>query len=288
MIRMKLHRSYLAGLAFFVLGCSSDNSNRERDDTTNNYSIYCVYEGEFSESERDQLSDWVHLVQYHATSVLGDYPFDVTYYFQRENGSDRAVVFGHTARKDSVHGVHLYVDPTFPESDFLEDWIAPHEISHLAIPVLDRKDRWFIEGFATYMSREVMLDMGIYTREQVDSINLSRIIEMKPFFISTSPLRHVCDSLIQNHRNYPAVYWIGASYFHQANRLLLNETGLPLTDVLKEFQTCCHKNRMQIEEVISEFDAISETRIFSDLFEDYISGPVNTLLLDYDAEVQLD
>jgi hypothetical protein len=241
-----------------------------------------IFEDEFSEAEKLKLEDWISFTSDCAQKTLGQFPFDLYYHFHREDSSDRAVVFGHTARVDSINAAHFYVDPTYSLEDLKADWIAPHEISHLAIPKLGKSSMWFFEGFATYLSREVMIEMEVFTRQEVDSINHSRIVAVKDKFTSSSKLTYVADSLITNHRQYPAVYWIGASYFHTADRLLVAENKIKLIDILKEFQVCCHEPAMSVLKVVEAFDQIGKTKIFGELYTEYTETPVYSLLSEYE------
>lgn len=240
-----------------------------------------IYEDEFSEEEKVKLEEWISFTSDCAQKVLGRYPFDLYYHFHREDNPDYAVIFGHTARTDSTNAAHFYVDPTHSLEELKADWIAPHEISHLAIPKISRKHRWFVEGFATYMSREVMIEMGVFTREEVDSINQYRISIYTEYFTSSSKVHFVTDSLINDLNFYAPVYWMGASFFLKADKLLAEKGSMKLVEILTEFQVCCHKAKMSIEEVVAAFDKIEGSDLISTLYKKYTESPVNTLLLDY-------
>lgn len=242
--------------------------------------VYFRYEDTFSEAEKLKLENWITTTSDAAQRVLGTFPFDLYYHFHREDSAAQAVVFGHTARTDTLNAAHFYVDPTYPAEALLEDWIAPHEISHLAIPKLGKPNLWFFEGFATYMSRQVMIETGVLTRSEVDSINATRIKAVRDKFETTSLLPAVADSLIANH-HYPAVYWMGASFFDQVDQKLAIGGAPPLVDVLKEFQTCCHVPIMTVDEVLSAFDQIAGTSVCTELYAHYTTTPCYLLLQGY-------
>jgi hypothetical protein len=272
----------LASVIFVSCKGTAETELPEIEKTEVQQKVVFVYEDEFSTEEKLKLEEWISFTSDCAQKTLGQFPFDLYYHFHREDNSDIPVVFGHTARTDSINGAHFYVDPTYSMEDLMADWIAPHEICHLAIPILGKKNRWFFEGFATYLSREVMIEMNVLTRAQVDSINYTRIKGVKDKFTSSSQLVFVADSLISNHHLYPPVYWIGASFFHTADQLLRAENGMNFTSVMKEFQICCHKPVMTVLEVIDSFDEIANTKLFSELYMDYTESPVNTLLTEYE------
>ncbi|MBI3134142.1 MAG: hypothetical protein HYZ14_05640 [Bacteroidetes bacterium] len=245
-----------------------------------------IYEDSFSEEEQAKLETWIRFTSDAAQKVLGEFPFDLYYHFHREDSAIQAVLFGHTARTDSINAAHFYVDPSYSLDDLKADWIAPHEISHLAIPKLGKTNLWFFEGFATYMSRQVMIETGVLKPAQTDSINLARIAAVRENFETTSLLPFVADSLIAAHQ-YPAVYWMGASFFDQADKRLQAAGKGPLVDVLKKFQECCHVTTMSIEEVIESFDKISGTFLFSELYTYYTTTPCNEILVTYKASTPI-
>jgi hypothetical protein len=52
-------------------------------------------------------------------------------------------------------------------ADLDDDWIATHEMLHLAQPTLPRKSRWFQEGFATYVEPVIRAQAGTISAERV-------------------------------------------------------------------------------------------------------------------------
>ena len=79
---------------------------------------------------------------------IGSYPFTVTYYLSRKDNASEPVPWANTVRSGE-QAVEFYVDPSYDLSEFLADWTAPHEISHLSIPYVGRSNMWFSEGYAS-------------------------------------------------------------------------------------------------------------------------------------------
>lgn len=242
--------------------------------------INWIWEDEFSEEEKLKLTEWIQFTSDCAQEVLGRYPFDIYYHFHRRENQDHAVVFGHTARTDTYNGAHFYLDPTYSFQEILDDWIAPHEISHLALPILAKDNMWFYEGFATYMSRKVMIEMKTITELEADSTCRERLAFIKPAYNSNSTFVVVADSL-KNQYRYSQLYWGGASYFCTIDLQLAKLNKQPLVDILKKFQQCCHVAVMTIDEVVEAFDKISETKLATNLLEDYRTKPAYLMLADY-------
>jgi hypothetical protein len=259
----------------FLISCSNHETKlqvieteEEREQKTT-----FVFEDAFSDEEKKKMENWISSTSETAQELLGRFPFDVYYHFHREDSTEAAVIFGHTVRTDTMHSAHFYVNPVFEEAEYFKDWMAPHEISHLAIPKLPKTVLWFYEGFATYLSRQVMIETGIYSKHEVDSINFARVLAIKDKFQTTSILPFVADSLISQHQ-YPAVYWIGASFFMEAEKQLqIKQTGMNFCQVVNQFQSCCHQPIMKIDDILNAWDDISKTTVFTDLFNEYTNKP---------------
>jgi len=268
-----------------LASCTSSDSSSEKivgpdTSTYKKQEIFWHWENDFSAEEQEKMKEWITVVSDCAQKVLGKYPFDLNYHFHREDNTNHAVIFGHTARTETMQAAHFYVNPIFPMDDFMEDWIAPHEISHLALPRLGKPNKWFFEGFATYMSRKVMTEMGVVTAEEADSVSWARIAEIKSAYESNSNFVFVADSLIANY-HYSELYWGGGSYFHKIDRQLQAEGKMELIDVLKYFQFWVHQPDLKFVKVIEAFDKISQSTIFSDSYTDYTTKPARGILLEY-------
>lgn len=269
----------------FNLSCDSSDEKTKTVSVSDSTSykkqeIFWHWENEFSTDEQAKMKEWITLVSDCTQKVLGKYPFDLNYHFHRDDSATRAVVFGHTVRSSTMQAAHLYVNPVFPMDDFMNDWIAPHEISHLALPRLGKPNKWFFEGFATYMSRKIMTEMGVITAEEADSVAWARITKIKSSYESNSNFVFVADSLVANY-HYPELYWGGGSYFHKIDRQLEAEGKMALVDVLKYFQFWVHQPDLKLDKVIEAFDKISQSTIFSDLYNDYTTLPARGILTEY-------
>ena len=64
----------------------------------------------------------------------------------------------------------------------MNDWTAPHEMSHLAIPYIGEKEVWFAEGFASFMQYQVMMEMGVMTKVLADRAYHSKFSGVAEYF----------------------------------------------------------------------------------------------------------
>ena len=172
--------------------------------------------------------------------------------------------------------MHIYADPSFTYEEFMDHWVAPHEISHMAIPTVGKKNAWFAEGFATYMSRQIMVEIGVYTEEEIAEEYLRKILEFKDSYDSDKPFVEVVLDLRENNK-YSHFYWGGAGFFYLLDNELRNEYDLSLPWVMREYENCCRMSDYKLDDVVESFDEISETNIFTSLLKEYRTLPAREI-----------
>ncbi|MEW5250535.1 gluzincin family metallopeptidase [Microbulbifer sp. 2201CG32-9] len=220
----------------------------------------------FDAADKQKLTKWIDRTVTAVEQQVGPYPFDVHIYFYRRAGRGQPVPWANT-RRGRVQGVNFYVDPSFSLQDFLRDWTAPHELSHLLIPYLGRRNAWFAEGFASFMQYQVMQQMGVLTEEQALARYRVRIEKAaREYRESTQPFALAAPKL-QRRRQYPTMYWGGAVYFLQADRLLRQRDD-SLQRVLARYTTCCRTQTRGLDQLVAQLDRISTSTLFSNLLRD--------------------
>lgn len=264
----KIH--YILILLFILPSCyqpESDSSLEEDKQTKNNiHEIHWHWDDDFTSTEKSKIKKYISTVTNATFRILGNYPFDVHYYFNRSYDKNEPIPWAHTLRNKKEQGVRFYINPDFEYEILLADWTAPHEISHLSIPSVGKENSWFAEGYASYMQYQIMQELGIYTKEEVmqkykfkiDYIRLEYSDEMT--FTENA-------NLLRNQYNFPAMYWGGAKYFIHINQLLLEQEGFNLNDLIKKYQSCCRNKDTSIEMLLHSLDKDLKTPLFTDLFE---------------------
>lgn len=239
--------------------------------------IIFIYESDFSSSEKIKLEKWLNSTTMAVAKRLGDYPFQVHYYLNRSENAGEPVPWAHTERSD-IQGVHFHVNPDFSLEDFLNDWTAPHEISHLAIPFVGKSNSWFAEGFATYMQNEVLLEMNEMTEKQVKDKYDSKLDAAYPYYQKEEPFAEVAMDLRSQHR-YPQMYWGGAYFFVQLDKELKKNNGKSLCEVLVEYQDCCRLQDGSIDDIMTSFDQISDGNTSRELINNFRTLPAKEILV---------
>jgi hypothetical protein len=145
------------------------------------------------------------------------------------------IVFGHTVMKDGP-GIELFLRHDATDAELREDWVAVHELVHLAMPAVPREDAWFSEGWATYFTEVLKARAGLHGERDAWS-------ELAAGFASGARARGglaLGEESARMHRRhtYHRVYWAGAALAFLADEELRRTTGgkLCLDDALRELR----------------------------------------------------
>ena len=207
--------------------------------TTVHGSTVWHWEDHFTPPEKAKIETWLKDVTNAVEATLGNYPFDVHYYLHRKDYASEPVPWAHTSRHFE-QAVHFYVDPSYSLKAFLEDWTAPHEISHLSIPFIGKENSWFAEGYATYLQVQVMKTMGYYTEETAKKKYTSKYAMVKEAYQKSIPFVATAKNLKKQNK-YPQMYWGSVHFFRELDKKY-SESGSSLLTLLNRYLECCRLN----------------------------------------------
>ena len=243
-----------------------------------NFTIY--WKDKFNKKEKEKVKLWLDAVSSACSEVLGEYPFKININIFRVDNAKEPVPWAQTVRSGE-QGVNFHIDPDFTLEEFLKDWTAAHEISHLSIPFLGPENMWFAEGYATYMQGQILIEMEEFSLEQIEEKYLRKLSKALPYYQSNSSFTQVADSLKSQHR-YPDLYWGSATFFVQLNNYLMEKKGISLTEIISDYQSCCRLDDENISDLIISFDKLIGDSYASELLNSYKSTPArNVIKLDY-------
>ena len=183
--------------------------------------------------------------------------------------SHSAVPFGQVIR-DGGETVELTVDPEETLQEFLADWKATHEFSHLMLPYITRDHRWISEGFAQYYQNVLLTRSGAYDEKYAwqkiyDGLERGRKSrpELSPNAAASSGSRS----------GGMKVYWAGAAIALLADVQLRERSGGEegLNDVLGRFQNCCLPSQKTWTgpELFAKLDTLISEPLFVPLYRRY-------------------
>ena len=229
--------------------------------------IQVHFSDSFTQPEQKKV---VHWLQRHAgavTTLYGEFPIPVAKVrVEKAVGSSEPVPWGRVIR-EREEGVLVRVNPEFSHAEFVRDWTATHEFSHLFIPFPGNRDSWFSEGLATYLQNTLRVRAAMLTEQQ----GWQKLYEglrrgQRDTAMRGMPLAELSPKM-HDSNSYQRVYWSGVWYFLKTEiDLFAASSGRQSLDtVLQEFNRCCRfKKQFWSAALIAEkFDEISATNVFS-------------------------
>jgi hypothetical protein len=223
-----------------------------------------------STMNNDAIADWVRATATDVSLAYGRFPSpSPQIVVVPVPGSRSAVPYGQVIRDGGVT-VELTVDPAEPLEEFLADWKATHEFSHLMLPYITRDHRWISEGFAQYYQNVLLTRSGAYDATYAwqkihDGLERGRLSrpELSPNGAATGGSRS----------GGMKVYWAGAAIALMADVELRERSGGQegLNDVLGRFQHCCLPARevWSGPEFFAKLDTLISKPLFTPLYKRY-------------------
>jgi len=163
---------------------------------------------------------------------------------------------------------HFFVDQHRPLGEFRDDWTATHELSHMLLPYVARRDAWLSEGIASYYQNVLRARAGMITGEQAWE---------KLYAGFGRGLRGTGEETLAEvsrdmHRSgaFMRVYWSGAAIALEADVELRRRSGgdTTLDLALGRLAECClpSDRTWTAREVMSRLDELVGTDVFMRLY----------------------
>ncbi|MBI1398179.1 MAG: hypothetical protein GC151_19570 [Betaproteobacteria bacterium] len=174
---------------------------------------------------------------------------------------------------------HFFVNQRRKLGDFVEDWTAAHELSHLLLPYVKSQDAWLSEGLATYYQNVVRARSGAISPADAWQRMHSGFLRAMRLARPGRTLAQATDRMFGS-GGYMRVYWQGAAILLLADVQLRERSGgtQSLDTVLDRFGACCLDPDAEwtARRVFEKFDELSGTDIFSTLYDREVSSPAFT------------
>jgi len=168
---------------------------------------------------------------------------------------------------------HFFVNQRRPLRDYVEDWTAPHELSHLLLPYVSSSDAWLSEGMATYYQNVARARSGAITPEQAWQRMHAGFKRGREWAVKGTTLEQATARMLRD-GGYMRVYWSGAAL------LLLGDVELrrrsdnrqSLDTVLAAFADCCldPDPEWTARKVFEKFDELSGMDVFATLLDTHV------------------
>jgi hypothetical protein len=246
--------------------------------TIGNSTMMVNFPLEASSEERDKLSSWLETVANSMTQVYGSLPLANAYIdlknyrprkgYAQSSSSPAPWAFVNRGEKP---GVSFHVNTDLPLADFIADWTAYHELSHLFIPFPGINDIWFSEGLASYYQNVVRARANVVSEQQAWQALYDGFLRGEKDTSSAQlSLKELSPRMREKH-SFMRVYWSGAYYFLSTDIALRTQTKhqQSLDTVLQQFKQCCltMKREWTGRELANKFDELSRSEIFSTQYD---------------------
>jgi hypothetical protein len=236
-----------------------------------------TWEDDFTEAEKEKVQTWLGTTYKAVQAKIGEYPFDVYLHIHLKENKGEPCPWANTWRYPKQQ-IFFHIDPSYPLEDFLNDWTAPHEMSHLAIPYIGEKEAWFAEGFASFMQYQVMIEMGIMTKAEADSAYQSKFSGVEEYFENKNPIGPIAVEK-REERNYKAMYWGGANLFFQWNQQLIEKQQQDFCSLFPAYLECCRRNARGVDGVTTSLDEVLGSTIGMNLLQQFREEPSKSTFL---------
>lgn len=162
-----------------------------------------------------------------------------------------------------------------PLREYVEDWTAPHELSHFLLPYVNASDAWLSEGMASYYQNVARARSGALTPAEAWQRMHSSFKRGRDWAQKGATLAQATERMFRGD-GYMRVYWSGAAILLIADVRLraLSDNRQSLDTVLAAFDECCldPEPEWTARQVFERFDAISGTDVFRTLYDRYVNS----------------
>jgi len=226
----------------------------------------------FSPSEQQKLRSWLEVAQTATEQTIGKYPFDVELHIAARKANE-PVPWANTWR-EGTQSIYFYVETRFSQQQFVDDWTSYHEISHLALPYLGSKNRWFAEGFASFMQYQIMSKAGVLKKSKTQSYQFKLSPHLAKYQNDESAMQTI--KTLFRKRQYKAGYWASAWFFILADQKLQLQ-GSSMIEIVREYQACCRMKDHRLNDVIASWDKLAGSPIFANLLNTFETDKSRTI-----------
>jgi len=222
--------------------------------------------------DASRLQHWIDKNLDALLLTYGDFPVSNLQLLIIPVGKDHEPVPWGEAMHGGGDSIHLYIDQTRPLTEFMNDWVLIHELSHLLHPRFSNAT-WLSEGIASYYQNVLRSRSGLLDEQkawQKLHEGFQRGIRGTP---TDKTLAQVSATMMRS-QSFMRVYWSGAAISLLADYELrkLSNNKQSLDTAMKSLSQCCLKmtKTWSRAEIIEKLDSLTHTQVFSQLNKQYL------------------
>jgi len=202
--------------------------------------------------------------------VYGQFPQPRAQVIVVAAGAQRSVVPWAHVMRGGGPAIEFFLDENRPASEFAADWTATHEFSHLLLPYVSGKDRWFSEGLASYYQNVLRARDGRLSESQA-WLNLYNGFERGKAEVNGDSLAR---ATLAGQDTIMRVYWSGAALLLEADARLraVSAGSQSLDSALSAFDRCCFDSgrSWRAKEIFRQLDRLTGFNVFIPLYDEYV------------------
>jgi hypothetical protein len=221
------------------------------------------------EVEWELVRAWLTRAATAVTTLYGRFPVDAAQLIVVPNARGHEPVPSAYVVRGGMPAVHFFINQRRPLSEFLTDWSAVHELSHLLLPYIRPEDAWLPEGMASYYQDVLRARSGmIPVAEAWQHMHASFRRGMQ-----SMPGVTLADATERMYRDgaFMRVYWSGAAIMLLADQRLRSRSGgtQSLDLALARLRECClsAETGWSARELFARLDQLTGTTVFAELYE---------------------
>jgi hypothetical protein len=217
------------------------------------------------------LRTWIATAAGTVADLYGEFPLaSVQVLLVPVNDAGEAVPFAQVLRGGGS-ALRFFVDPRHPLDDFMRDWTAVHEFSHLLHPFFRDEDVWLAEGLASYYQNVLRARSHVLSpREAWQELHAG--FERGRRQATGLTLEEAARRMYRD-RAFMRVYWSGAAIVLLAD-LRLREASAgreSLDSAMRRFRDCCLPSERiwSAGEYMMRLDELTGAAIFGELYREH-------------------
>lgn len=208
----------------------------------------------------DDLTQWLSRAGHAVSDYYGRFPIDRTLIVAIPSRGDR-VGFGRTMAGGGA-SILIDVGRDADEAALASDWVAVHEMIHLAYPSMGREHAWIEEGLATYLEPLVRVRAGMIDEKTV----WREFVRMLP-----NGLPREGSEGLEHTPTWGSVYWGGALFCFVADLEIREKTNgrRSLDDAVKNILASGGDDnaRWSMEYTFDKGDEATGVHVLRDLYK---------------------
>jgi hypothetical protein len=216
----------------------------------------------------EELARWLAGTGQMVATLHGRFPAERAMVVLVPAGGGEGIAFGNAGRGGGA-SVMLIVEAGSTFEVLASDWVPPHEMSHLALPFVQRSDAWLSEGTATYYQEVLRARGGALTALEAWR-NLDEGFASGRRDGTGRTLEGESEAMFAT-AAFRRVYWAGTALALLAD-VELRKRGTSLDEAIARLDACCAEPPRTWEglEVARALDRVSEARVYEELAERHL------------------